>query len=421
MLWCCVGTSKTSGFLWERHEDFKSAVQRSQDKCKCIDPGHASRLPRYYAFYSYEANKYAGLPPDFFAIAPDTTSLCSRRDTDCMDSISQFALGAALAVSVMGRRTAVWKAALWGGLAGTLPDLDALIDFGDGVLNMVLHRSHSHGLFWLTVFAPLLALAASRIHGEAALFKRWCLALWLALFTHPILDTFTIYGTQLLQPFSSHPFGIGSLFIVDPLYTVPLLLGVGVALVRKAHAGVGFNHAMLAFSCAYIAWSVGVQMHVTGVVQQQLQQRGLGGSQVLVTPAPLNTLLWRVVVMKPGGYDEGFYSIFDGGRPIRFDEFASDSALDAQLKGIESVERMRAFSKGFYKIEQRGNAAVLSDLRMGQEPGYVFNFTVAQQDSASSAWVAKIPTEQSSNRSANAQAFKWLWQRMWGADVSPPR
>ena len=31
-----------------------------------------------------------------------------------MDSVSQIALGAAVAVATMGRRTAVWKAALWG-------------------------------------------------------------------------------------------------------------------------------------------------------------------------------------------------------------------------------------------------------------------------------------------------------------------
>ena len=35
-----------------------------------------------------------------------------------MDSLSQFALGAGVGVAVMGRRTRVWKAALWGGLWG---------------------------------------------------------------------------------------------------------------------------------------------------------------------------------------------------------------------------------------------------------------------------------------------------------------
>jgi inner membrane protein len=338
-----------------------------------------------------------------------------------MDSVSQLALGASITVSVMGRRTAVWKAALWGGVAGTLPDLDALIYFGDAVLNMVLHRGHSHGLFWLTLAAPLLAWVVTRLHGEGALFKRWWLALWLALFTHPLLDTFTIYGTQLLQPFSNHPFGIGSLFIIDPMYTLPLLVGLGVVLARKAHAGLGFNRGALAFSCVYIAWSVLAQLHVTQVAHAQLAQRGMPPGSLLVTPAPLNTLLWRVVHMVPGGYEEGFYSVFDGGRAIAFDRFHSDAALDARLTGIESVERMRAFSKGFYKVEQRGEDAVLADLRMGQEPGYVFTFRVAKRAQAADNWTPVSPTEQIGNRAASGEAFTWLWQRMWGADVKPPR
>ena len=35
-----------------------------------------------------------------------------------MDSLTQIALGASIGVAVMGRRTAAWKAALWGGVAG---------------------------------------------------------------------------------------------------------------------------------------------------------------------------------------------------------------------------------------------------------------------------------------------------------------
>lgn len=64
-----------------------------------------------------------------------------------MDSLSQLALGAAVGIAVMGRRTALWKAALWGGVCGTLPDLDAFIDHGDAIADMTLHRANSHALF----------------------------------------------------------------------------------------------------------------------------------------------------------------------------------------------------------------------------------------------------------------------------------
>ena len=73
-----------------------------------------------------------------------------------MDSVTQLALGAAVGVAVMGRRTAVWKAALWGGIAGTLPDLDVFIDHGDALRNMTMHRGASHALFWLALASPLI-------------------------------------------------------------------------------------------------------------------------------------------------------------------------------------------------------------------------------------------------------------------------
>ena len=156
-----------------------------------------------------------------------------------MDSLTQMALGAAVTVAVMGRRTAAWKAAAWGALAGTLPDLDAFIDHGDAVLNMTLHRADSHSLLWLTLGAPVLAWIVSRWQGEAALFKRWWLALWLALFTHPLLDTMTVYGTQLLRPFTDHPFAVGSVFIIDPAYTLPLLVGLIAAMAAWRGKGIG--------------------------------------------------------------------------------------------------------------------------------------------------------------------------------------
>ncbi len=318
----------------------------------------------------------------------------------------------------MGRRTAVWKAALWGGIAGTLPDLDALIDFGDPVRNMTYHRAESHGLFYLTLLAPAMAWLVSRVHGQVPLFKRWCVALWLALFTHPLLDTFTIYGTQLLQPFSEQPFGIGSMFIIDPLYTLPLLVGLILALTMKQFAGLRWNALALGFSCVYLAWSVLAQAHVERILRTQLAAQGQGNAKLFVTPAPLNTIVWRVVVMGEQSYSEGFYSFFDKSRSIKLDSFAHQSALINELKGNWSAERMSWFTHGFYSLREVKGEAILSDLRMGQEPGYVFQFALARREGT--AWKEITPIARG-NRGDAAKALPWLWARIKGHDVPPPR
>ena len=336
-----------------------------------------------------------------------------------MDSLSQLVLGAAVGVAVMGRRTAVWKAALWGGIAGTLPDLDVLIDHGDAVRNMTFHRAESHSLFWLTLASPLLAWIASRVHGEADRFKRWWLAMGLALVTHPLLDAFTVYGTQLLVPFTDHPFAVGSMFIIDPLYTLPLLLGLLVALALRSANGLRWNAATLALSTLYLGWSVAAQAHVRDVVERQLAAAGgPPPARVLVTPAPLNTVLWRIVVMRDGGYDEGFYSLLDGGRAIRFDRFPSDAALYRSVQDLWAVQRMAWFSRGFFKMEERDGAALLTDLRMGQEPHYVFSFVVARRQSPT---FGEVPPVNVGGRADVQAGLAWLWPRIQGADIPPPR
>ena len=148
-----------------------------------------------------------------------------------MDSLTQFTLGAAVGQAVLGRKLG-WRAALTGGLVATIPDLDVMVPFDDPVADFTYHRGASHSLLVLTVVSPLVAWFfywCSKPENRD--FKRWWLLCWLALFTHPLIDAATIYGTQLFWPITEYPVGAGSTFIIDPGYTLPLLLGVAAALV----------------------------------------------------------------------------------------------------------------------------------------------------------------------------------------------
>lgn len=334
-----------------------------------------------------------------------------------MDSLTQIALGSAVSVAVMGRRTAVWKAALWGAVAGTLPDLDAFIDHGNAILNMTRHRAESHSLLYVTLAAPLLAWGVSRLHGEAALFKRWWLALWLALFTHPLLDAMTVYGTQLLQPFTDHPYAVGSIFIIDPLYTVPLIVGVVAALRLKSQRGLRWNAAGLVLSTLYLGWSAGAQQQATQVARDSLEAQGIAASRLLVTPAPFNTLLWRLVATTPTQYLEGHYSLLDDSPRIRWSAHDRGAALMQQHGDEPSVARIAVFSHGFYRLSETGGRLFVTDLRMGQEPAYTFHFDLGTP--AALAAGQHAPTLES-RRPDLATALPWLWQRMWGKALPAP-
>ena len=359
-----------------------------------------------------------------------------------MDSISQFVLGAAVGVAVMGRRTSAWKAAAWGGVCGTLPDLDVFVDHGDAIRNMTFHRTESHALFYLSLLAPPIAWLASRIHHGVPGFKRWWLMVWLALVTHPLLDWMTVYGTQLALPFSDHPYAVGSIFVIDPLYTLPLAIGVAAAVLAsrdRAGHGLRWNLAGLALSTAYLAWSAVAQQYVNAIAETSLRHQGVHAERVLVVPTAFNTVLWRVLVIEDETYAEGFYSLLDADRTVRFQRYPRGTALYRQSSDNWYVDRIAWFSHGFFSMRRQDGELLISDLRMGQEPTYTFTFTIPEvppEPAQAGARAPAVPPAASNTVAAQpvsaakpaqlAQQIDfraglgWLWRRMCGERIPYP-
>lgn len=294
-----------------------------------------------------------------------------------MDSLSQAALGAAVGGAVMGRR-AGWRAFAIGAGVGTLPDLDSFIPYGGAVADFTYHRGYTHALFVQTLAAPLIAWPIARRrerHGES--YRRWLLAVWLILITHALLDAVTIYGTQLWLPFSDYPVGLGSVFIIDPLYTLPLLIGIGVAAGNPWRRG-RWNSAGLALSTAYLAWAIVVQQVVEQRAEVAIAREGLPVERMLATPAPFNTLLWRVVAVGDDAHWEGFYTV-GSGRPIRFNRYPNSPELLEGIAHTWAVQRLQYFTKGFYAVTERDGSVIVTDLRMGQAGFYAFGFRVGER------------------------------------------
>lgn len=334
-----------------------------------------------------------------------------------MDSLSQAALGSAVGIAVMGRRTALWKAALIGAAFGTLPDLDAFIDHGDPIRNMTFHRAASHSLFYLTLLSPVLAWLISKLSGGKQHFRHWLAAIWLILVTHVLLDFMTIYGTQMAIPFSNYPFGVGSIFIIDPLYTLPLLFGIIAALILYRSSGMRWNALGLSLSTVYLAWTVLAQWYVETVTDHYLTQHDVKAEQRLVTPTPFNTLLWRVVVITPEGYAEGFYSLLDKTPQLNLKHFPRNEDLFDAVRGNWGAERMAWFTHGFFKMHEDDGKLMITDLRMGQEPFYSFTFVIAER--VGDAWQSVTPVQVASRPDIEI-ALDWLGRRIGGDIVDPP-
>jgi len=338
-----------------------------------------------------------------------------------MDSITQAALGAAVGVAVMGRQRPLWQAALTGAVIGTLPDLDVFIDKGDPINDMVLHRAETHAFFWQLLASFPIAYLLTRVTRSSCLLKHWWLMTVLVLFTHSMLDGLTIYGTQLALPFSNYPFGMGSLFIIDPLYTLPLLIGLFLTAIKKDEHRFRWNQWGLVLSTVYAGWAIGAQAYVTDKVMRAAETNGLSTSQVLVTPSPLNTVLWRIVLVKQDSYYEGFYSLLDPltmpGESIQFTQFKRGEALDVSTKEFVKANQIRKFSKGFYSMADDGRYISITDLRMGQHPFYAFSFRFSEHASP----LREIKPQQVDLGRPFKPALKWIWSRAFGENILPPR
>lgn len=334
-----------------------------------------------------------------------------------MDTLTQIALGAAISETVMQNKVGR-KAALWGAVCGTLPDLDVLIPMGNAVKDFTFHRAESHAFFYMALATPLIAWLITKIHPQTKEYKiRWLFAVFLAFITHALLDSFTVYGTQLLLPFSNFPVGWSTIFVIDPIYTILLLAGLGALFFMKKNTKLAqrLNYAGLFLSSLYLLWGVGAKMHVNSIAENSLEKQNITVSQILSGPAPFNSLLWRVIGMTDSGYVEGVYSLLDESEEIEFSFYSSQNELLDPIADDWNVKRLQWFSKGFYLVSEINNKIVMTDLRMGFGSYYFFRFAVGENNNGeiTVSKVEKLEPQEFDMLEPLAR----LWQRIWNENA----
>jgi inner membrane protein len=313
-----------------------------------------------------------------------------------MDSVTQILLGASCAAAVVPAPHRRFALAL-GAALGTLPDLDvlplALVD--DPIAKMTWHRSVSHSLLVLLPFGVLLWLAMRRWSTRVRERPRaWLVAILLALGTHPLLDAHTVYGTQLWWPLPVAPTMWSTLFIIDPLYTVPLLVGVVSAALLSKRVRLGRQVLLggLILSTAYVGWSWIAKWQVESRLMPVLAADGLDDAPRFSVPTPFNTWAWRVVAMSDTGYTEYYATPFGGEPAHRVVPVVADRGLMQRVDEVSGpAARLAWFAHGFVATSREGDDIVVTDLRMGAHPDYIFRFRVAHGDAPMAVAPEQLP------------------------------
>lgn len=335
-----------------------------------------------------------------------------------MDSITQAVLGATIQGALLGR----WqgrKALLYGAMLATLPDLDVAIDYGDAVADMTYHRGFSHSLFVLSGLALLLTWLARRYRPHPGYSsQRLLLTLWLVLITHPLLDAFTSYGTQLFWPLMPTPTAWSSIFIIDPLYTLPLIVAVLVGLIgglRERSAQVPV--AALALSTLYLGFTLTGKYMAEQRVERELARQGIHAEQLFVTPTPFNSLLWRVIVLDGEYYHEALTGWFDSAPP-QLQRLPLGTQLRPALADAAMHQRLAWFSGGMLRYDQIDGRLIVTDLRLGMTGYHPFRFDFAHWQEG--RWQVNHPIERLPFARGEPEQLLLLLRRIWQPQTEVP-
>jgi inner membrane protein len=334
-----------------------------------------------------------------------------------LDTLTHTVLGACLGEVIAGKKLGK-KAMLYGALANNLPDIDVVASlWTDHAENMLVHRGITHSLLVIFLLTPALAYAFRKKHPDVTIKE----SLWLwgsGLLIHIFIDAYTSYGTGWFEPFDHRRITFNALYIVDPVFTIPMIVSSVALLALNRHSikRTRWAKAGLYISSGYLLLVSINKLYINSVINENITSQGLKCKKFMATPTPLNNFLWYVIVDSGKDLYSGYYSDFDKTKRIDFDTVKKNDSLLIPFKSTKEVIRLIRFSQGYYCLQQLPDSAVIfNDMRFGSQGGwyikdapYVFNYNIS--DVSKSA----IALQRGRINAVGPEALKKLWERMKG-------
>ena len=290
-----------------------------------------------------------------------------------MDLITQGVLGALLA-QTQATSKQLGKAVIIGGIAGILPDLDVLIrSSSDPLLFLEFHRHFTHSLFFIPIGGLICSLLLYPLLG-----KRWKLSyrqtlLWcmIGFATHGLLDGCTSYGTQLLWPFTNERFAGSFISIIDPLFTLPLILFIYLAVKTSSQ-----RYISIALIWMTVYLTIGYIQHQRAILlgEQLAKERGHTPTRLEAKPSFGNLAVWKTIYETEGSFyidavKPGIFQtkVWKGTTLAVFDKKRDFPWLDLTSQQAKDIERFRWFTNDFLAIDP-DNPQRIIDIRYSLVP-----------------------------------------------------
>ena len=337
-----------------------------------------------------------------------------------MDSLTQAVVGAVVGELILGKKLG-WRGVAWGAFFGTLPDLDVVVlPFLDAAAGIRWHRGLSHSILVMIVASLALAKPLAKLHKKKSVRPKemgW-LVFW-AWSTHVLVDCFTTYGTQIFEPFSSYRVAMNTLFIVDPLFTLPLLVGLVMVLRMDSKEFLKRRRIMkwsVVVSCLYFAFGLSMKFWAESKIRDDLTKKIPDGELVAVAPSSFNTILWRGLIEVEDGYFLTYWSPFDHG-DATYEFIPKNRELAKDFEGKDAMEALKWFSRGHWVAREGDDGTmVIIDMRFTEirdphdgtlQPIFQWHMRIDDVGQVNAPMLRPEGLDY-------AAAVSLLWQRIWG-------
>ena len=289
-----------------------------------------------------------------------------------MDILTQGLLGGVLAQSA-SKKEEIKIATLIGVVAGLLADVDIFIySSNDPLLNIEFHRHFTHSLFFIPFGAAIAAaLFWPFLKNRLPLHRIYLFSL-MGYSMSGLLDACTSYGTHLLWPFSDERVAFNIISIIDPVFTLCLLITLAYSLRVKRQR---IAHIGLFVAAVYMLLGFVQLQRATSIAEELIILRGHNVTKSLVKPTLGNIILWRsayvhenriyVDAIRVGMLSKN--KIFEGEsvEKMLIDKDYPDIAENSVL--YNDIQRFKSFSNDFVAIDPT-QSNVIGDIRYSMLP-----------------------------------------------------
>jgi len=260
---------------------------------------------------------------------------------------------------------------------------------------------------------------SSTWQAPEATLRDWQWLFFWALFTHPILDCFTMYGTQLFAPFSDMRVAWSSISVADPLYTLPFLCCLIVAATYAKHlrARRFWNYLGIGLSSLYLVFTLCNKQYINHVFAQALAKQQIEVERFVSNPYIFNNIVWNCTVETKTDFYLGQYSWFDEGE-ISFARVPKNHHLLSDLDSDPTLQTLRWFSDDYFNILPLQKGYQFNDLRFGAFSGkgsgpsdFIFKFLLINKSTSGYHMERAVGGPEKGDEQ---QMMRKLWERMWG-------